>query len=498
MTLGKIDLGMIQQAVRDSIPVTFRLKTFTRDQHGVLDRILEAFLSEIELESIQESLSYCTKELLANAQKANAKRIYFQEKGLSITEPEDYQNGMKRFHSYLTRNAADCAEKLQASGYEMTLTFHTSGGVFTIRVCNNCELTKQEYSRIYDRVIRARGVNSFYEALSTATDATEGAGLGIVILIQFLKRIGLDEEALSIDSEKGSTMATLKIPVSHVQLDKIHALAEVVARDIDSLPHFPENIMTLVKMTLDPSTQISAIAKKISADPTLTADLLKLTNSAYFMLPRRVTNILEAIKLIGMKGLQNLLYSYGTQKILGESYRQMRALWDHSYQTALYAFLLARSIKRSYSQLDDVYVAGILHDLGLIVVSYLHPELQEKIQKFCQEKDIPLKLLENFSYGLNHADTGALIASKWNFPEQLVEGIQCHHEPLNARLPYKDLVFCVYLANIMSNIERGRISFEQIEPPVLHDFGIQDEEQFNKIHEQFKRVYEQQLKKLSQ
>ena len=95
--------------------------------------------------------------------------------------------------------------------------------------------------------------------------------------------------------------------------------------------------MVLLAMTKDPKAQITSIATKISADPTLTADLLRLVNSAYFMLPRRVIDILEAVKLIGIKGLQNLLFSYGTQKVLGQTYRNMRELWDHSYQTALYA-----------------------------------------------------------------------------------------------------------------------------------------------------------------
>jgi HD-like signal output (HDOD) protein len=175
----------------------------------------------------------------------------------------------------------------------------------------------------------------------------------------------------------------------------------------------------------------------------------------------------------------------------------MRELWDHSYQTALYAYLLARSLKRSYSKLDDVYVTGILHDLGLIVVSYLHPALQKKIRDFCNEKNIPIKVLEDFSYGMNHAATGGLIASKWNFPDQLIEGIKYHHEPLLAAGPNKDIVFCVYLANMMSNIERGQVSFEQIESPVLRDFGIKDEAHFQTIHAKFQRVHKEQMKRLS-
>jgi HD-like signal output (HDOD) protein len=494
---GKIDLGTIQQSVRKSIPLTFRLKSFSRDQHVVLDRIIEVLLAELGLEGIQESLSYCTKELITNAMKATAKRIYFKRKKLSIDNPEDYKKGMKRFLHYLTRTSGQEIQRLMEEDSPIRLTFHSSAGMLTIRVRNSNEMTEEEYSRISKRIIRARSFGSFYEALNSVRDVTEGAGLGIVILIQFLKRIGLGEESFSIESDHSSTTAILQIPISRVKFDKIHALAEVVAREIDSLPHFPENIMVLMAMTKDEKTEITSIAAKISADPTVTADLLRLVNSAYFMLPRRVIDILEAVKLIGIKGLQNLLLSYGTQKVLGQTYRNMRELWDHSYQTALYAYLFARSLKRSYSMLDDVYVTGILHDLGLIVVSYLHPTLQKKIRNFCQDKNIPTKVLEDFSYGLNHAATGGLIASKWNFPSQLIDGIRYHHEPLLATGQNKDLIFCVYLANMMSNLERGQVSFDQIEVPVLRDFGIEDETHFQKIHAKFQLVYAQQKDRLS-
>ena len=100
--------------------------------------------------------------------------------------------------------------------------------------------------------------------------------------------------------------------------------------------------------------------------------------------------------------------------------------------------------------------------------------------------------MENFSYGLNHADVGSLIAQKWNFPERLVEGIKYHHAPLRASLPHKNIVFCVYLANAICNIERGNISFEQIEPIVLHEFAIKDAARFLKVHRSLRYSYEKQ------
>ena len=186
---GKIDLGTIQQSVSKSIPLTFRLKSFSCEQHGVLDRILEAYLSELGLEGIQETLSYCTKELLVNAQKAAAKRVYFQKKGLSITDPDDYKKGMRQFLHYLTKSAAEGSQEQTETDEGIALTIQSTGGMFIIKVSNKGELTQEEYSRISDRMLKARGFSSFYEALNSVRDVTEGAGLGIVILIQFLKRI---------------------------------------------------------------------------------------------------------------------------------------------------------------------------------------------------------------------------------------------------------------------------------------------------------------------
>jgi putative nucleotidyltransferase with HDIG domain len=489
----KIDIAEIQKAALRSIPLTFRLTSLPHESHALLDRILEIYLVELGQERILEPLSYCLKELIINAQKANTKRLYFEEKGLDITNEKDYENGMRDFRRESSERLEHWMDLLKEKGLVIAVTFHTTGGSLSISVRNNAELTTREQSRIFDRIARARAFHSFVEALAQPIDPTEGAGLGILILLQFLKRIGLGEEAFAIEAQDGETVASLAIPMDRVHLEKISVLTQAIVRDVDSLPHFPETIMELIRLSEEPRATIAHIAGRIATDPALTADLLKLVNSASYMLPRRVNNILQAVKIVGMKGLRNLLYSYGAQKILGEKYAEMKTLWDHSYRVAYYAFLIARSFKPKSEILDDVYVAGILHDLGQIIVTYLHPDVMDQMARFCKEKDIPLRILERFSFGLNHADIGALIAKKWNFPEQLVHGIRHHHDPLVAPLQYKDIVQCVYLANALCDLERGFISFEQLEKPVLGEYGIASEEQCRKIMERLQKSFENRV-----
>ena len=494
--LAKIDIGTIQESIRDSTPITFRLTSFTHNHHAMMDRVVEVFLTELGQERFLEPLAYCVKELIGNAQKANIKRMYFHEKDLSITDKEDYRLGMEEFRQSLAENASRYLQKLKEQKLHIVVTFQVSGTTLSIEVRNNAEMLPHEQARIYERIVRSRAFSSFYEALNSSIDTTEGAGLGVLILLQTLKRFGLEERAFSIESANGRTVARLTIPMSKVHFEKINLLARVVARDVDSLPNFPENMISLLSMTNDPLVPISEIARKISLDPVLTADLLRLVNSAYFHLPHRISNIPQATTLVGMRGVRNLLYTNSSRKILDTRYKENRSLWNHLHQTALYSFYLARAIRLSREQHDDAYVAGLLHDIGLIVISNPHPDLAEKIRIFCAEKNVPRRVIENFSYGLNHADVGGLIAQKWNFPDQLVEGIKYHHEPLRASLPYKNIVFCVYLANAICNIERGNISFEQIEPIVLRNLAIKDVAQFRKVHRSLRYSYEKQKTKM--
>jgi HD-like signal output (HDOD) protein len=101
-------------------------------------------------------------------------------------------------------------------------------------------------------------------------------------------------------------------------------------------------------------------------------------------------------------------------------------------------------------------------------------------------------MLENFAAGMNHAEVGALIAEKWNFPDQLIDAIRFHHSPLECKEQNRDIVFSVYLANALTDLERELILFEQMERLVVADFGIQSEEQLVRIQQRLAGAFDQQ------
>ena len=297
-----------------------------------------------------------------------------------------------------------------------------------------------------------------------------------------LNKIGLDEDCFDIWAESGETVARITVPVASARIESVSTLTDEIVKSITSLPQFPENIVQIQRLIADPDSQIVDIARYISTDPAMTADLLKLVNSAAYMMTKKVDNIVDAVKLVGLRGIKNLLYSYGTLKILDDGASDKKKLWDHSYRTAYYAYNLAKNFKANIKGLlDDAYVGGMLHDMGKIIFSSVHPDLLEKIRGFCKEKDIPSDTFEGIAGGMNHAEIGARISEKWNFPESLVAAIRYHHEPSLEPGEYRDVVHVVYLANIFCEYEAGNVSYEQIEPAVLQDYGFTSEKHFKTV-----------------
>ena len=489
-----VDVARIKKAAHSAIPLTITTYTLPHEIEVYMEEVLDVFLNELGQARLKDYLVYCLRELAVNAKKANTKRVYFETRGLNLNDPEEYEEGMKQFKADTLDNISYYLQKQKEKQYYIKLIFQARGSNVVLEVRNNVEITRTEYIRIQDKLARSRKFNSLEEAMAQVLDSTEGAGLGLVILMLMLRKMGLEEECFDIRVENGETVARITVPVNATKIENLSALTDEIVNRISRLPQFPENILAIQRLIGDPKSEMVSIARHISMDPAMTADLLKLVNSAQFMLPRRVDNIVDAVKLVGLRGIKNLLYSYGSQKIFAaENAEDQKALWDHSFRCAYYAYNLAKNFKPNNRLLaDDAYVGGMLHDMGKIVFSAVHPELLDHIDAFCQHKGIDKRFFEDLSGGLNHAEIGARVAEKWNFPESLVAGIRYHHEPGLMTTDYKDVVFTVYLANVFCEFEHHGIAWDQIDAQVIQDFGFLSEKQFTKTLEQFTEAFKQE------
>lgn len=482
--LSQKDRTEIRRAVRSGTPYSITTATLPHETELQTEEVLGLFLQEIGRSNLKDSLGYCLRELAVNAKKANTKRVYFLSRKLDIENSSHYTLGMKNFKQDTLGDIKKYLPLMEQHGYYIRISFAMKGTSLIISIANNAAMTDREQIRVYDRIARSRAYNSLQEAMELAIDESEGAGLGIIIMILMLRKIGLSEDSFELNVENNETVVKLTIPIEAGKQSNLDTIARELVDAIDRLPQFPENIAQLQKLLHDPNIDLQKIARKIGTDPSLTADLLKIVNSAQYMLPKKIDNILEAVKLIGLKSISNLVYSYGTIEILDKDTKVIQELWQHSYRTAFYAHELVKNAERR-ELLDDAYVAGILHDIGKILFSANHEDLLQRITSFCNEHNLPVSLLEELAAGFNHAELGAMIAEKWNFPTPLVQAIRWQHSPDLAPPRYYETSAAVYLANACCEYENGVLPYAFLDQGILKDYEISSEEE---LKAQIKRM----------
>ncbi|HEQ71529.1 MAG TPA: HDOD domain-containing protein [Spirochaetia bacterium] len=448
----------------------------------LISTILITIFDHLKKPELGHSLVYFLKELVMNASKANSKRVYFAEKGLDITDPADYQAGLKTFKREVFSNFETFAEKHAEKGYYVRIDFKVDKDKLLIQVKNNAALCPDEEERINDRIRMAGKFQTMEEVFAYGFDETEGGGFGLIIGILMLRKVGLDENVFSINRDNGTTAVLLKIPVNLLTQEQGMMIAQEITAEIERMPQFPESVIRLNKNLQDPNADFGSVAAIIKTDPSLTTEVIRIANSPIYMLPRKVSDVLTAVKMIGLKGVKNLVLSHGVTQVFSKLYRKekINAVMDHSYKVALYCSQIAKT-KRMDPILEDIYVAALLHDFGKIITSSLQPKLVDRLNTVCREKGIPITTLEDLTEGYNHAIIGAQLAEKWNFPEKFVQAIRYHHVPLEADESFKALLSSVYLGNELFYYLQGERTFEDFNYQVLRFFSIETEEHFTRF-----------------
>ncbi len=205
------EVTKIKNAVRSHDSIEFSCYSLTNDQKDRFIEILKIFLDSCEQSHLFNCLSYCLLELLDNANRANAKRVYFQENNLDINNQDDYQKGMKAFKEVLSDNTKHFMNSFANDYLKIDLQLSINN-IITLKVTNNTKITEFEYQRINEKIAKTKNVDFIGDAYGDV-DQTEGSGLGIISIIFMLKRLGLEPENLTFLKEEESTVAIIEIPI---------------------------------------------------------------------------------------------------------------------------------------------------------------------------------------------------------------------------------------------------------------------------------------------
>jgi len=225
----------------------------------------------------------------------------------------------------------------------------------------------------------------------------------------------------------------------------------------------------LMEVINHPRGGTSDVANVIREDTALTARLLKVVNSAFFAFPRRVDTVSQAVTVVGTSQVRDLALATSVLTLfnnLPPDLVDMDGFWKHSLACGVSARVLA-GLRRE-SNVERFFVAGILHDVGKLVLYSRVPAKAQEAFRVASEEGILLHQAEHRVLGFDHAQVGEALLSQWNMPTSLREAVHFHHQPGRAdRFPLE--AAGVHVGDIMANALGFGGGGEQFVPPLAHD-----------------------------
>ena len=216
------------------------------------------------------------------------------------------------------------------------------------------------------------------------------------------------------------------------------AIKELI-KEIDNLKPIPAVVNQIIAVSEDPASSLGDIAEIILYDPVITANILRMSNSAFYNLPRRVESVQEAISFMGMdQVIDMVLMKSGVANIskgqLGYGLHEGE-LWKHAVSSALIARDLAEKKGSQHKQM--IFTAALLKDIGKVILDRFVGHSFQKIDDLVKNQGFSFKEAEKKIIGIDHAELGGLVAEMWDFSEKMVGMIKNHH--LNDEAAREDL-----------------------------------------------------------
>ncbi|MBD3321683.1 MAG: HDOD domain-containing protein [Chitinivibrionales bacterium] len=210
-------------------------------------------------------------------------------------------------------------------------------------------------------------------------------------------------------------------------------LSRKVTDLIDRLPPLPDTIRELRKTAANPNVRFSHIAPVLKKDPPLCADLLHLVNSAYFGVNHSVDTIDEALRIFGVEPLINFVTLTFSENVIRQKFASLsniNAYFEHSRKISKAATIVAKKARNSRKVQDFISTAGLLHDIGRLVILIAQDKGVFELAGTSYESLLAVIETEEDIAGMNHCTAGAHICQKWGLSPLLQETIQNHHTPL--------------------------------------------------------------------
>lgn len=269
----------------------------------------------------------------------------------------------------------------------------------------------------------------------------------------FLSSASVVHQFLSKPCDTESLKTTIARTCSLQYLLRDETLKKLVMQT-GSLPSLSDLYVEFIELLKSPNVSIEKIGRIISKDIGMTAKILQLVNSAFYGLRRRISDPAEAAIILGLNTIKALVLSHQLFTQFDQArlpWFSSNSLWKHSFLAGLLAKQIARTENCPEILAEDALAAGMLHDLGIVVLANNLPDKYKKLIQLVRDKNICLREAEQEIFGGTHAEVGAYMIGLWGLADSIVEALAFHHNP--GKYPAKGftLVTAVHVADVLAS-----------------------------------------------
>lgn len=231
---------------------------------------------------------------------------------------------------------------------------------------------------------------------------------------------------------------------------------------IGELPALPGTYVELDRELKQKDISINKIGGIISRDITLSIKILQLVNSAFFGLPTKITNSVQAVNMLGINIIKSLLLyieTFGNVKLPNSMRFYQETLWEHSFEVGKVAKLIMKNEMKDKQTVDDAFTAGILHDIGKLIM-LREKEYYNSVFDFMEKNESTFEEAEKKIYSASHSEIGAYLIGLWGLPDNIVEAVAFHHHPAELEDTEFNLLMAVHIANSLVAYKHGNLDYK--------------------------------------
>ncbi|WP_299182802.1 HDOD domain-containing protein [uncultured Neptuniibacter sp.] len=238
-------------------------------------------------------------------------------------------------------------------------------------------------------------------------------------------------------------------------------------KQTDKLPNVPDVVRQLIQQLNNPAADYGEIAEKVSQDQTLSLKILRLVNSAHFGLTRKVSSLDQAVIMLGMTRLKTLVIATGLASSVKEiKGLDLKAFWKESFRIAALSKWFAQ--QNSNVDPDIAFTAGLIHNIGTLLIYLATPEAALQVQKLVEETACEQTAAEKHCLGFSIPEAGQALLDMWNFPSELgIAALQCQ-APLSYEKP-SELAAVIHLAHLINDLSESDEALEKAIEQYPHD-----------------------------